>query len=140
VQDFADDATNVAIFGGILGGTILLGASVAITKEPTFWYPTTALGCGLAVILSWLGTTTLTLKDDAIGYRSLFVRRDIPLINIARVEFTTEFYPFKPYQRVCIVLRDKPSRESIIIGAGLFDRAQIAQWVRVVNARLQQST
>ncbi len=126
------------ILGGILGATILFGTYVALTKEPAFWYPTTILAGSLTVILSWLGTTTLTLKEDAVQYRALFVRREIPLMSIDRVEFTTEPEPFKPYQRVCFLLRHKSKEHSIIINAGLFDRAQIVDWVRDVNARLHE--
>jgi hypothetical protein len=128
------------IFGGILGATILLGASVAMTKEPALWYPTAVAACCLTVILSWLGTTTLSLKDDTIQYRSLLVRRQIPLVSNDRVEFTTEPVPFKPYQRICFLLRQKPKEDSIIINAGLFDPAQIADWVRQVNAHLREMT
>jgi hypothetical protein len=128
------------IFGGILGPTVLFGAFVAITKEPALWYPTAASACGLAVIFSWLGTTTLTLKEDAVQYRALFVTREVPLMSIDRVEFTTEPSPFKPYQRVCFLLRDKPKEDSIVVNAGLFDPTQIVKWVHAVNARLQELT
>jgi hypothetical protein len=63
------------IFGGIFGATILLGAYVAMTKEPALWYPTGVAVCILAVILSWLGTTALTLNESTIKYRSLLVGR-----------------------------------------------------------------
>ncbi len=125
------------IFGGILGATVLFGAYVAMTKEPAFWYPTAVLACSITVILSWLGTTTLSLKGDAIQYRSLLVRREIPLTSINRVEFAAEPTPFKPYQRVCFLFRHKPERDSITINAGLFDRIQIVEWVCDVNARLR---
>jgi hypothetical protein len=128
-----------AIFGSIMGGAALLGVTVAIA-EPTFWPPTFVMGLILAVVLSWLGTTTLTLEDDAIRYRSLFIKRDIPLIDVAKAEFTFGFSDFKPYQRVSFILRDKPDETNIVINAGLFDPTQITQWVSRVNARLQQLT
>jgi hypothetical protein len=126
------------LFGGILGATVLFGAYVAMTKEPGFWYPTAILACSLAVILSWLGTTMLTLKEGTIQYRSLLIRREIPLTSINRVEFTTKPAPFKPYQLVCFLLRHKPKEDSIDINAGLFDRTQIVDWVRDVNAHLRE--
>jgi hypothetical protein len=80
----------------------------------------------------------LTLREDTIQYRSLLVRREIPVASINRVEFTTKPAPFKPYQRVCFLLRNKPKEDSIVVNAGLFDRAQIVDWVRVVNAHLEE--
>jgi hypothetical protein len=128
------------IFGGIFGAVVLFGAYVAMTKEPALWYPTAVAACSLAVILSWLGTTALILNEDAVRYRSLFVRRKIPLTSISRVEFTTKPVLFKPYQRVCFLLRHKPKGDGIIINAGLFDPTQLVDWVRDVNARLRDTT
>ncbi len=126
------------LFGGIFGAVFVLSTSVAITKEPDFWIPTSILGLILVAILLWGTTTKLTLADDAIHYRSFLVRVDIPLADIIKVESATGFiaFSYKPYQRIVVTRRDKSGKKEITLNGGLFDQGEIKRWVETLNSRL----
>jgi hypothetical protein len=130
--------TSTAMYvlsGSILGGSFVLVAFVAIVKEPTLWLPATVMGAVLAIVLTWLATTTLSLTTDAIHYRSLLVRTDVPLADVLRAKFVTGFSGYKPYQRLVLTVREKSGQRDIVINTGLFDRAQIKRWMDLLNAR-----
>jgi hypothetical protein len=124
-----------ALFGGIIGAVFILAVFVAIAKEPGFWFPTTVMGIILAGILSWLATTTLTLSGDVVRYRSLFVSKNVRLADIVRAKFSVGFISFKPYQRLVLTVRKQRGERDITINTGLFDRAEIRQWVDALNAQ-----
>ncbi len=127
------------LFGGIFGAVFVLSASIAITKDPDFWIPTSIMGLILVSILLWGTTTKLTLTHDAIHYRSFLVRVDIPLADVMKVEFATGFiaFSYRPYQRIVVTVRDKSGRKEIILNGGLFDRGEIKRWVETLNSRLK---
>jgi hypothetical protein len=79
-----------ALFCSILGLVFLLGAFVAIAKEPAFWLPTAIMGGVLVAFVSWMATTSLTLAKDNIHYRSLFIATDVLLSEIVQAISSSE--------------------------------------------------
>jgi len=138
VQELRTAPSFYWLFGGIFGAVFVLSASVAITKEPDFWIPTSIMGFILAAVLSWGTTTKLTLTDDTIHYRSFLIRKDIPLTDIIKIESATGFiaFSYKPYQRIIITRRDQSGKKEIILNGGLFDQGEIKRWVETTNSRL----
>jgi hypothetical protein len=67
----------------------MLGALVAIAKEPALWMPTAIMVAVLAVFVSWMATTSLTLTEDTIRYRSLFVAKDVLLSEVVKANFVS---------------------------------------------------
>jgi hypothetical protein len=128
-----------ALWGSILGASFILIAFVAITKEPTLWVPAVVTGGILVVVLTWLATTTLILSVDAMHYRSVLVRADVPLAEIISAKLVIGFSGYKPYQRLVVTTRKNSGNKEIIINTGLFDRAQVKQWVDALNARRSSS-
>lgn len=126
-----------ALFCSIFGLVFLLGVLVAIAKEPAIWLPTVVMGVVLVVFVSWMATTSLTPADDTIHYRSLFVTKDMLLSEVAKANFVTGLSSFKPYQRLVLSVHGTGgNRKIIIINLGLFDRAEIREWLAALNARL----
>jgi hypothetical protein len=125
-----------ALFCSILGLVFLLGAFVAIAKEPAFWLPTAIMGGVLVAFVSWMATTSLTLAKDNIHYRSLFIATDVLLSEIAQANFVIGASSFKPYQRLVLSVRGTDGNREITINLGLFDRAEIRGWLAALNARL----
>jgi len=127
-----------ALFGGLFGAPFLLCTFITLAWEPTFWVPSAFVGISLAIILAWLATTRLTLTSDAIRYRSLFSRTDVPLASILKVRFEQGFVPFsyKPYLRVIITVRGGARKKDVTLNAGLFHQARVRRWIETVNARL----
>jgi hypothetical protein len=128
-----------ALFGGILGAAFILGAIVAMVKEPALWVPTAVMGLILTTFLSWLATTTLTLAKDTIHYRSLFVRTDVPLRDVITAKFITGFSGYKPFQRIVVTVRENSRHKEITINAGLFDPGEIKRWIDALNLRISQT-
>jgi len=123
------------LLGGSFGAVFLFSATV-ILREPAFWIPTTALGVVLAITLSWLATTSLTLASDALHYRALFVRVDLMLSEIIQAKFVTGFSGYKPYQRVVLRVRAESGEKDLIVNAGLFDPRQVRRLIESLNSRL----
>jgi hypothetical protein len=124
------------LVGGILGSGLVLGVFVVIARTSAAWPPTAILGCLLAAAMSVLLSTKLTLTADSIHYRSLFVRRDVPLADIVGAKFVAGFSSFKPHQRLIVTVRGRSGQRDITINTGLFDRTEIKRWVDTLNARL----
>jgi hypothetical protein len=124
------------LVGGILGAGVVLGVFVALVRTSAAWPPTAILGCLLAAAMSVLLSTKLTLTADAIHYRSLFVRRDVPLADVVGAKFVAGFSSTKPYQRLIVSVRGNSGQKDITVNAGLFNRAEIRRWVDTLNARL----
>ena len=114
----------------------MLGILVAATKGPDVWPPTATLGLLLVAAMSVLLSTKLDLASDAIHYRSLFVGINVPLARVVAAKFVTGFRGYKFYQRLVITVRENTGEKEITINVGLFDLAQINQWVNALNARL----
>jgi hypothetical protein len=109
-----------------MGINFLFGATVTIVKHLELW-PTIAMGGVFAAILLWLWTTKLTIGSDALHYRSLFVRRDVPLADIVGARFVTGSSSTKPYQRLVVTVKGKSGRRDITINTGLFDLLKSAR-------------
>jgi hypothetical protein len=124
------------LVGGILGAAFVFGILVAATKAPDLWPPTLILGFLLASAMSALLSTTLALTSDAIRYRSLFVKTDVPLSDVVTVKVVVGFSNFKPYQRIVITVREKSGQKDITINTGLFDRTEIRRWIAAIDERL----
>jgi hypothetical protein len=124
------------LVGGILGAGLILGIFVVIARTTAGWPPTVILGCLLAAAMSVLLSTKLALTADSIHYRSLFVRRDVPLADVLEARFVAGFSSSKPYQRLIITVRESSGQRDITINTGLFDRTEIRRWVKTLNARL----
>jgi hypothetical protein len=125
-----------ALFCGILGLVFLLAAFVAIAKEPAFWLPTVIMGGVLVAVVSWMATTSLTLAKDSIHYRSLFVGKEVLLSAVVKANFIIGPSSFKPYQRLVLSVRGTDGNRETTINLGLFDRAEIREWLAALNARL----
>jgi hypothetical protein len=138
VYELRTQPTIYALYGGLFGAPVLLGVFVAIAKEPTLWPPTAAVGLMLAILMSWLMTTRLTLTSDSIHYRSLFSRTRVPLANVLKVRFERGFvaFSYRPYLRVIITFRDGAGKKDIMLNAGLFDPALVGRWIDTVNSKL----
>lgn len=124
-----------ALFGGILGASLVLVAFVAVVKEPTLWAAAAVMAVILVIVLAWLATTTLSLAAHTIHYRSLFLKTDVPLADIISAKLVIGFSGYKPYQRLVLTTRRNSGSEETIIKTGLFDRAQAKEWVDALNAR-----
>lgn len=125
-----------ALFCSIFGLVFLLGALVAIAKEPALWLPTMITGGVLAVFVSWMATASLTLAEDSIHYRSLFVAKDVLLAEVVKANFAAGPSSFKPYQRLVLAVRGTGVNREIVINLGLFDRVEIMEWLAALDARL----
>jgi hypothetical protein len=123
-------------FVGIFGLVFLLGALVAIVKEPALWLPTAIMGGVLAVFVSWMVTTSLTLGENYVHYRSLFIVTDVIISEIKEGNFVVGPSSFKPYQRLVLLVRGIEGTKEVTINLGLFDRAAIRAWFAALNARL----
>ena len=123
------------LIGGILGGAFVLGLLVAVTKASDVWPPTAIVGFLLVAAIAVLLSTRLAEEEDGIHYRSLFIKIDVPVGQIAAAKFVTGFSGNGPYQRIVIVVRDKFGEREITINAGLFDCAKVKQLVDNLNAR-----
>jgi hypothetical protein len=121
------------LFCGIFGLVFILGALVAIAKEPALWLPTVIMGAVLAVFVSWMATTSLTLTKDTIRYRSLFAAKDVLLSEVVKANFVTGPSGFKPYQRLVLSVRGTGGSSEITINLGLFDRAEIGEWLTALD-------
>ena len=124
------------LFCGIFGLVFILGALVAIAKEPALWLPMVIMGAVLVVFVSWMATTSLTLTEDTIRYRSLFAAKDVSLSEVVKANFVTRPSSFKPYQRIVLSVHGTGRNREITINLGLFDRAEIREWLTALNARL----
>jgi hypothetical protein len=129
--------TMYALFGGILGLVFLFAIYVSVTKEPAFWLATALSGIVLASFLTWMATTTLALTSDCVHYRSLFVKRDVPLAEVVSAKFRAGFSGSKPFQRLVLTVREQRDRRDVTINAGLFDPADIRRFMDALNARLR---
>jgi hypothetical protein len=125
-----------ALFGGIAGSVFIFSAFVALTKEPAFWLATGMAGMVLAAFLSWMATTKLTLGIDSIHYRSLFVTKDISLVDVVEAKIGLGFRSSQPFQRLVLKVRGQRGKREITINLGLFDLAEAKKWVDALNARL----
>src|SRR5689334_1860759 len=67
------------LWGGLLGLPLLMSLFVAIVWKPSVWIAAVASLPFLVGIMTWLATTKLTLTSDAVRYRSLFSKTDVPL-------------------------------------------------------------
>jgi hypothetical protein len=129
--------TMYALFGGVSGLVFVFAIFVSVTKDPAFWLPTTLCGVVLASFLTWMATTTLTLASDCVHYRSLFVKRDVPLADVVSAKFRAGFSSSKPFQRLVLTVREQRGRRDVTINAGLFDPADIRRFMDALNARLR---
>ncbi len=138
IRELRTQPVLYVLFGGLFGGPFLLATFITIAWEPTFWVGSAFVGISLAIILAWLATTRLTLTSDAIRYRSLLSRTDVPLASIRSVLFEQGFIPFsyKPYFRVIITTRDGAVKKDITLNAGLFHLAKVNLWIETVHAKL----
>jgi hypothetical protein len=111
---------------------------VAIVWEPSVWIAAVASLPFLVGIMTWLATTKLTLTSDAVRYRSLFSKTDVPLSSICGVRFEDGFIPwsYKPFFRVIISVRDGRGKMDITLNAGLFDLPKLGRWIKAVNANV----
>jgi hypothetical protein len=127
-----------ALFCSIFGLVFLFATFVAIAKEPAFWLPTVIMGGVLAASVSWMATTSLTLADNYIHYRSLFIVKDVLISELKEANFIVGASSFKPYQRLVLSVRGTDGTKEVTINLGLFDRAEIRAWMTALNARLSQ--
>jgi hypothetical protein len=126
-----------ALFGGISGLVFLFTIFVSVTKEPAFWLATMLSGIVLVSFLAWMATTTLTLASDCVHYRSLFVKRDVPLADVVRAKFRAGFSGSKPFQRLVLTVREQRGRRDVTINAAMFDPADIRRFMDALNVRLR---
>jgi hypothetical protein len=125
-----------ALFCTIFGLVFLAGALVAVAKDPALWLPTVIMGGVPAVFVSWMATTSLTLVEDSIHCRSLFVTKDVLPSLVVKANFVAGLSSFKPYQRLVLSVRGTGGNREITINLGLFDRVEIREWLATLNARL----
>ena len=129
------------LLGGISGTVFVFSVVVAWSKEPSIWPLSVLIGLIVLGYMSWLTTTRLIVTDDAIHYRSLFVRVDVPLADVARAVFARGFVPlsYKPYFRIVLTLRSgSGSSKERTINAGLFDPVETKRWVDTLNSMIQK--
>ena len=133
-MELSTSRTMWILFGAPFPTIAILAAIEASLLERArgLWIPAIILGIFSLVLLSWLRTAKLKLTRDAVQYRALFVRKQIPLSKIVRAKFEVGPTATKQMQRVSIKVRDGPD---VIINAGLFDARQTRQWVDLLNGR-----
>jgi hypothetical protein len=121
------------LFGLPFPAIAAMAAIGAIFLNSGLWFPAVILSLFSSVHLSWLGTTTLIRTQDAIHYRALLVRKDVPLSEVVRAKFEFGPKPIGPMQRIVIETRNQQRPRTITINAGLFDMSQSRQWVAALN-------
>lgn len=114
--------------------------ATGIPTEPSLWLPTTMMSILLIIAILVVKTTTLSLTQDAITYRSLLRRVHIDLTDVVKVECAFGFvaFSYKPYQRIVITVQNKSSDKEIILNGGLFDQREIKQWIDACNSVLHK--
>lgn len=122
--------------GGMLGLVLAVDVMGAIMKDSSLWLPSGFMAVLLAWVLSWLVSTKLTLTNDSIHYRSLFVKVDIPLSDVIRADFVIGFGGYKPYQRIVVERHIGSQTKEVIINAGLLDRGQVRRWMSILKSKL----
>jgi hypothetical protein len=124
------------LFGAPYPTVALMAAVAAVVTDRGFWIVAIVLGLFSAVLLSWLRTARLVLTDQAVHYRALLVRKDLPLPNIIGAKMEFGIKGSGPIQRVVFDVSGAPKHTKITINAGLFDGRQCRQWVETLNDRL----
>lgn len=100
----------------------------------------TTVGIVLVIAVLLVKTTTLSLTQDAIHYRSLLRSVHIELADVAKVEYAFGFiaFSYKPYQRIVVTVLNKAGDEEIVLNGGLFDQREIKKWVDACHSVLHR--
>ena len=128
------------LWGGLLLIPFASAVVVAWSKRPSLWPLAALMGLVFVGYMYWLATTRLILTDDAIHYRSLLVRVDVPLRDVVKAVFARGFVPFsyQPYFRIILTLRDgSGSSKEKTLNAGLFDMVETQRWVNTLNSMIR---
>ncbi|WP_157265844.1 hypothetical protein [Thiobacillus thioparus] len=120
--------------------TVLLPIAMGIPLNSGSWVATTTIAILLITAILLVKTTTLSLTQDAITYRSLLRRVHIDLTDVVKVECAFSFvaFSYKPYQRIVITVQNKSSDKEIILNGGLFDQREIKKWVDACHSVLHR--
>lgn len=112
--------------------------ATGIPTEPSLWLPTTMMAILLIIAVLLIKTTTLSLTQDSIHYRSLLRRVHINLADVVKAECAFGFVAFSytPYQRIVITVQKVSGDKEIVLNGGLFNQREIKQWVDVCNSAL----
>jgi hypothetical protein len=124
------------LYGGILGGGVLIG--IVTVYRTGVWQPVVILTVLLGGYMLDLAFTKLIFSTDLISYRTLFTTKNITVADMIRAKFERGFIPFSygPYMRIVITVRKAAQRNKIVLNAGLFDLAEVEQWIAKVNAHI----
>jgi hypothetical protein len=102
------------------------------------WIPPSLVGCILAFFVFLLWSTKLVLTEEAICYRSAFVKKTVSLNDVveASILIGSETYSYEPLKRLVVITQDRGGLKRVVISLGYFNFRECEKWLDALNEQL----